>query len=463
MVAVGLVILYGIHTFAVHSQRTGIGHIVNDIALAAAEHGGTLPAGQELQRWLDDLTVQYRLADRPMVLILNSEGRMVQAYPQVLPLKSGEMEAIHSKIISESAPYLKMMSDRDRPLIAAVAPIAHPSTTLGYAMYIAYEDNLLERFLVFSFPRMIGWLTVMLCGWAIIFAMIRHIVKPIQDVSSAAKQVVAGQYEVKLEKTYKEQEIHELMTSFGEMAEQLRQLEDLRAQLLAGVTHELKTPITVISGLTQALNDKVVTGEEAEQFLQHCVIECNRLKKMVDDLLHFNSFAASAIHVTKQPIDLADALRNVLERWRIAQEDLPDLSVSVHLEIEEGGGTWIASTDIERLEQIMINLLNNARDAMDARGAITVRLTAEREHFRMDIEDTGKGIAADDQVHIFEPFYRGSDKKMKVRGLGIGLPFSKMIAQSLGGQLLLSKSSPEGTCFSLLLPRGDDISVPTRI
>ena len=94
-------------------------------------------------------------------------------------------------------------------------------------------------------------------GWAIIYLLARQLVKPVQDVAAAAKQIIAGQFDINLSRTIKEKEVYELQESFKEMATRLQQLEFLRTRLLAGVTHELKTPVASISGLAQAVRVKL--------------------------------------------------------------------------------------------------------------------------------------------------------------------------------------------------------------
>lgn len=132
-----------------------------------------------------------------------------------------------------------------------------------------------------------------LLGWLVIYLLTKKLSTPIKEVADAAKQIVMGNYDIHLEKDRREDEIYELIHSFKEMADRLRQLELMRTELLAGVTHELKTPVTSISGLVQAVKDDIVGGEEAKEFLEICSKETVRLQKMVEDLLDFNSLPSA--------------------------------------------------------------------------------------------------------------------------------------------------------------------------
>jgi signal transduction histidine kinase len=142
-------------------------------------------------------------------------------------------------------------------------------------------------------------------------------------------------------------------------------------------------------------------------------------------------------------------MNDITVRWQQAQERK---NVHPAVEIRDEEARWQVLTDPVRLEQIMVNLFNNARDAMEAGGNLTIRLYAEPSQFRIEVQDTGEGIPEAEQKLVFEAFYRGEKKRVHTPGLGIGLSFSRLIARSLGGDLVLTRSSREGTTFTLLLP-----------
>jgi signal transduction histidine kinase len=232
------------------------------------------------------------------------------------------------------------------------------------------------------------------------------------------------------------------------MADRLRQLEEMQTELLAGVTHELKTPVTSISGLVQAVKDDVVTGEEAKEFLGICVKETGRLQKMVEDLLDFNSFAVGDIRVSKERIQLNMLIQEITHKWLIINED-----ECIQLNTIIPSQTIEIMTDPLRVQQILYNLLNNAKQSICENGRIDVTLYENAESIMVDVKDNGIGIPDEEQHLIFERFYRGKEKKHRIRGLGLGLPFSKLMARALGGDLLLKESSSEGTTFTLTISK----------
>lgn len=284
--------------------------------------------------------------------------------------------------------------------------------------------------------------TLALVGLGAIYYLTSRLAKPIKEVALAAKQIQQGNYAVELPHNSKEAEVFELMESFREMATRLQQLEAMRTELLAGVTHELKTPVTAIDGLLQAIKDGVVTGDEAREFVGMAMIETKKMKTMVGDLLAFNSFAVNAIPVKIEKREINQFMMETIAQWQTTNEfgqvqiQLTEQIAKNHLEI-----------DSVRLQQIFTNLFTNAAQAMKDRGIINVYLQEDKESVRIYVQDGGKGIPQEEQALIFDRFYRGEDKKYTVRGLGLGLPLSKMMAQSIKAELKLVQSDTKGSIF----------------
>jgi len=287
-------------------------------------------------------------------------------------------------------------------------------------------------------------LCIGLLGWGAIYTLSKRLSKPITDVAAAAKLVENGQYNISLPTNIKEKEVDELVTSFKEMVTRLEQLEKTRTELLAGVTHELKTPVTSVSGLLQAVNDEVVTGEEAKEFIKMALDESTKMKTMIGDLLAFNSFAVDAVPIKMETVRINDVVGNSVRSWGVTH---PNIDLHISLLAED----TIVRADTVRVQQILSNLLTNAEQAMDGNGMIHVTLQMDKHFIIVDVEDSGCGIPLAEQPLIFERFYRGEQKKYKIRGLGLGLALSKMMAQSIGGDLTLENSTAQGTTFRLKL------------
>ncbi|NSL52446.1 ATP-binding protein [Calidifontibacillus erzurumensis] len=415
-----------------------------EIAERIAYTSEFVPLGLYLPKILEDRFRFLRLEGKPLIYVTDQYGRNI-----LYGLKDQIYSSIDfNKLISYSniKNVQKISLPHGEDFYLVKKEIVKNNRHIGW-VFILLQENELKRS-----PDEIKLLVIMLSslaalGWAVIYFLSKKLSRPITDMATAANRIVEGDYRITVDETIKEKEIYELLYSFREMASRLEQLESLRTELLAGVTHELKTPVTAISGLIQAVKDEVVTGDEAKYFLTLSQKEVSRLQKMVEDLLDFNSFATGKVRIAKEMINLRKYLEEILYQWELLHEYSPKMKFS--LSEQE---LWI-STDPLRLRQIIVNLLNNAKQACQDDCEITLNIYGRDNSVYIDVIDNGSGIPKEEQLLIFERFFRGSNKKHKIRGLGLGLPFSKMIAKALGGDLFLKESSERGTIFTIQLPR----------
>ncbi|MEW8969828.1 HAMP domain-containing sensor histidine kinase [Mesobacillus jeotgali] len=384
----------------------------------------------------------FEMESQPLLFITDLEGNVLNTGPMH---GGGGPRHLSRNVPSEiltSDDSTQRITENGTAIYAVKAPITIDELQAGWVVVMQNAADLTD---VDQEYRLLLILLVGLglLGWIVIYILTKRILKPIQDVARAAAQVREGDYDITLESNQKELEIYELVTSFKEMTTRLTQLEQMRAELLAGVTHDLKTPVTSISGLVQAVRDGVVTGDERQEFLDITLKEIQRLQTMISDLLEFNSLAAGAFTIRAENCDMNKLVEDIGRQWQVTQTE------TVNLKVITPDHTVCAQTDPLRLQQILINLLNNSYQALGQDGNISLILSEGR----IDVKDTGSGIPDEEQALVFERFFRGEKKKLKVRGLGLGLPFSKMLARSLGADLILKESNSSGTTFSILWPK----------
>jgi signal transduction histidine kinase len=386
--------------------------------------------------------MKTQLEISPYTYIVDSEGKIVSSDRPTGPME----QRLHPSIMESDETVLELTM-ADQKFYVVKSPIELDDSVIGWVVMVDSKDNLTHVDQEYT-QLAIMIVSLALLGWGAINVLSTRLSKPIRDVAQAAKLVAEGNYQVDLSNDQaREKEVYDLIQSFKEMTLKLERLESLRTELLAGVTHELKTPVTSISGLLQAMKDGVVTGEDAKKFLNISLNETEKMKTMVEDLLAFNQFATNAVQVDKKLHDINDVVEAAAYGWQITQKE-GDIDVVLSLlpnSVE-------INIDPIRFQQITTNLLNNAKQAMENKGEIHVTLTDVEDHIFIDVSDTGSGIPEAEQPFIFERFFRGEKKKYKIRGLGLGLSLSKMIAQTLGGDLVLLDSSPAGTTFRIILP-----------
>lgn len=380
----------------------------------------------------------------PFTYIVDTEGSILSSNRPTGPLQ----QQLHPSII-ENDETTQELTIVDQKFFVVKSPIELNDKTIGWVVMVESKENITHVNQEYT-QLAVMIISLALLGWGAIYVLSSRLAKPIKDVADAAKLVAKGNYQVHIPNESKEKEVYELIQSFKEMTSKLENLESMRTELLAGVTHELKTPVTSISGLLQAIKDEVVTGDEAKEFLTISMNETEKMKTMVEDLLAFNQFATNAVQVKKENHEINDVVEDAIYSWEIAQKD--GVITIQYTNLQRPVEMLI---DPIRFQQIMTNLLNNANHAMGEQGQITVDMKETEKDVFIDVTDSGSGISEAEQDFIFERFFRGEKKKYKYRGLGLGLPLSKMIANALGGDLILVKSSEEGTTFQIRLPKMD--------
>ncbi|WP_366924285.1 HAMP domain-containing histidine kinase [Metallumcola ferriviriculae] len=414
--------------------------IAEEIADRTVDAQGNVRVSPALSLLLERRQRFLRLERRLVVFIMDERGNVVFRDPRRVPIEFIEEISLDNEKDVEI-----LRKKEGEKLYLVKQEITNDNVTSGWVFILLPEKDVTankeQLQLLFI---MLGSLAFL--GLAVIHLLTRKLSKPIKDVADAAKKIVGGDYDLDFDKDIKEKEVYELTQSFEEMAERLQQLELMRAELLAGVTHELKTPVASISGLVQAVKDEVVDGQEAKEFMEMCIKEASRLEKMVEDLLEFNSFAVGAMKVSKEEQNINQLVNEIAHQWLVGQ-DADGLKLNTLLPEQR----LDAATDALRVQQILYNLFNNAKEAAGKDGEINLVLAEKEGDIRIDVTDNGPGIPTEEQNLVFERFYRGKDKKQSARGLGLGLTFSKMLAQTLGGDLVLKESSDKGTTFTLIL------------
>jgi len=420
--------------------------VVNEMADRAFSDTGQFNGDSRFPAILERRGQAFPIEKHPLTYIVNSKGEVM--FQQMRPgnHKESSAETLPSSLFESNEVKFDLNGET---AYAVSAPIQDDSETVGHIVMIQLENDLLdtnqEYTLLFIMLVAIG-----LLGYGVIFYLSKQLAKPIRRVAFAAQQIERGSYDISLpsEKEIKEEEISDLVEAFKTMSSRLSHLEELRSELLAGVTHDLKTPVTSISGLLQAVNEDVVTGEEAKEFIEISLKETKRLQQMIASLLDFNSFAAGGIPIYPSKTLIYPFVSQVLKQWQATLTD-----IDMEIIVEEPPHKLEAEIDPVKVEQILVNLAQNARQAIHNEGRIKVSIKENHQNLEIYVQDNGAGVPLEEQPFIFERFYRGNEKKLRIRGLGLGLSYSRMIARAHGGDLQLVESSDQGSIFSLILPK----------
>jgi two-component system phosphate regulon sensor histidine kinase PhoR len=233
---------------------------------------------------------------------------------------------------------------------------------------------------------------------------------------------------------------------------EIERLEQVRRDFVANASHELRTPLTAITGFTETLLSSESLGDEDRRaYLEVIDRHAQRLTHLVGDLLELSKIESRKVPLEIDAIDVVGVAERLLEDYheRIAEKDL--------LASVEHRGAALVRADPRALEQILVNLVDNAIKYTEAGGAVTVRVEASDDVVAIHVEDTGIGIPAEDRERIFERFYRvDKARSRELGGTGLGLAIVKHLVQGQGGEIALVETVlGEGSVFRFTLPRAE--------
>lgn len=270
---------------------------------------------------------------------------------------------------------------------------------------------------------------------------------PLRRIKRAARRVAAGDFSVQIEPTRRDQKKNELdilIDDFNTMTRELASNEILKSDFIANVSHEIKTPLSVIQSYTKALKDGCYTSEEErEQYMDVLMESAGKLNEMITNILKLNKLENQRIFPVPTSYQLGEQLRRCalafMDKWQakgIAFEiDVADVAVCC---------------DASLLELVWNNLLSNAIKFTERGGRISLTSEVVQDVVCVTILDSGCGMDEQTQRRIFEKFYQG-DTSHASEGNGLGLALVKKIMDIVGGQISVESCPGKGTVFSVQL------------
>jgi signal transduction histidine kinase len=229
--------------------------------------------------------------------------------------------------------------------------------------------------------------------------------------------------------------------------EELRRLSALRADFVSLVSHELRTPMAAVIGAARTLQQRwrELSPEHRESFLDLIAGETNRLADLIGDVLDTSRIEAGTFSFRFAEVDLGRLVTDAVATAQVGQDEV-QLRADVRPPLPEIRG------DGERLRQVLTNLIDNAIKYSPAGAEVEVRAYQEDGFVRIDVRDSGPGIAKDDQKLIFEKFGRVTGSGATRPGTGLGLFIARSIAEAHGGALDVDSAPDQGSTFTLELP-----------
>lgn len=283
----------------------------------------------------------------------------------------------------------------------------------------------------------------------------RKLIRPLIKMEETARHIAEGEFGRQIEVS-SEDEVGRLALSFNRMSTQLKEkieaierLDRLRQELLSDVSHELRTPLTVIQGFSEAVLDGLVKSKEQEQlYLRNIIDESERLRRLVDDLLDLKGMEAAQTFDEMEYVVLNKLVQITVDRLRYMAN-----SKEIKLALAVPEQNIIVWGNIDRLKQVLTNLLDNAIKHSEAGGAVRVELGMKNNCTFLSVKNYGPGIPREELENIWERFYK-VDKSRSRRGTGTGLGLSivKKIVEMHGGKVSAESEPGHGAVFTVYLP-----------
>ncbi len=333
----------------------------------------------------------------------------------------------------------------------------------GYALagLLVFVNVYITARLMFASPHDLALATILLIfatGIAVTVGIFLAdaITIRIQRLSTASRQVAAGDLETRLQASGRD-EMANLTRSFNDMVTQLqaaerkqKEIEILRRDLVAWAGHDLRTPLTSIRAMIEALADGVVSDEETRlRYLRTAQRDIQSLSRRIDDLFEMALVDAGGLQLNRQPGSMADLISDTLERFSAQARQQ-----GITLEGSAGPGADYVDMDVQRIGRVLSNLVNNALRHTPPNGRITITSAPLEDCILVSVEDSGEGIQPEDLPFVFERFYRGEKSRSRATGgAGLGLSIAKGIIEAHAGSIGINSQPGAGTRVWFKIPR----------
>ncbi|WP_315108902.1 HAMP domain-containing sensor histidine kinase [Clostridium intestinale] len=327
----------------------------------------------------------------------------------------------------------------------------HASTKTFILTYLVLTvltsgQNMIYRAFVYVERMPIYYTLSMLGYWAIvsfIFSLVNsrqyYIAydKPMKKLSEAAKRVAEGDYSIwinPIRKDGKKDYVEVMFEDFNKMVEELRNTEILQNDFIANVSHEIKTPLSVIQSYAMAIQKKDLSEEMREEYTDTIISASEKLTSLVTNILKLNKLENQGIRELAKPYDLC---RQLCECAISFEEMWEKKDIIFEVDIEDYA---VINADESMLQMVWNNLISNAIKFTEPGGTVNLTQVSNGDYVTVTIKDNGCGISKESLNHIFDKFYQG-DTSHSQEGNGLGLALSKKVIELIGGNIYV-KSTP---------------------
>lgn len=276
----------------------------------------------------------------------------------------------------------------------------------------------------------------------------KRISHPLQEMTNAAKKLGQGNYDVEFKKSgYVE--IDELSDTLNYATKKLKQTDEVRKELIANVSHDLKTPLTMIKAYSEMIRD--LSGENKEKREEHLNViieETDRLTRLVSDMMDLSKIESGLTTLTKTEFNLSEVVKKIVSGFNIIQDENCSIKVDVPNEA-------YVLADKTKIEQVVYNLVANAINHSGENKDIKIKIVSNSKRYKFLVEDNGPGIKKEDLPNIWNRYYKTADTYKRANsGSGLGLSIVKNILDKHNSNFGVDSIVGKGTTFYFDLEKG---------
>ncbi|WP_455542580.1 HAMP domain-containing sensor histidine kinase [Intestinibacter sp.] len=271
--------------------------------------------------------------------------------------------------------------------------------------------------------------------------------KPVRQILDATHRITNGDFKVRIEPIHvlgKRNELDIIIDNFNKMAEELSSIETLRTDFISNVSHELKTPLSIIQNYAALMQDENTTDLERKEYSKSIYETSQNISKLVTNILKLNRLENQKIFLETKSYNLSNQLAECLLSFEHIWENK---NIDIKVDIDEN---IMLNADEELTSIIWNNLYSNAFKFTEANGTVSVQAKSNKNSIIVSVSDTGCGMNKETGKHIFEKFYQG-DTSHATKGNGLGLALVKRIIDIMNADIYIESSLGKGTTFTVKL------------
>lgn len=325
-------------------------------------------------------------------------------------------------------------------------------STMSSSMGIVLTEENINTAAVLTF-----WNVVFLSFVCTIIDAVRRritVERPVKKIVEAAERIAKGDYHVKIEPINgitRGDGLDRIVACCNKMASELSGIETMQSDFISNVSHEIKTPLSVIESYGTLLAADTLDGGDRVRYANAINKQTRKLSELISNILRLSKLENREVFPNKSLFDLGAQVAECLVEFENIWEKK---SIEISVSIDDG---VLVSADKELLSLIWNNLISNALKFTNEGGKVSVSVRSEGENAVVSVADTGCGIQPEVGKHIFEKFYQG-DTSHKTEGNGLGLALVKRVADIVGGEIEVNSTPGVGSVFTFKLIRASDES-----